>query len=180
MAQDQNKGAAKAAQDTISLEATPAPAPAPTPQIITFTPEMLMEFASNIGRSVADGIKATAPVRRKTIAEVPPSSVFNPEGKRNRGTKRTMFINGLNAMTLMDTLHDDEIEALDKIQPGRYLGGLLTVVEKYDGPNQSLYLWYANRTSKQQSDLNAHGLTFGDRIRKAVAEGPTSMSLSGR
>ena len=47
-------------------------------------------------------------------------------------------------------IHDEEIELLNRIKPGKYLQNVVTVFEKQKGDKVHLHIVYANKTPDQR------------------------------
>lgn len=106
-----------------------------------------------LANAITGAIEKTGPRRFVPYGQESRVTPFNPTGKRNRTLRRKMYQNG-NPLFVRH-LTDKEIELLDKIKPGVYLQGKVTVVETFDGVDTIVYIRYKNRTSDQRNELDA-------------------------
>lgn len=101
-----------------------------------------------LATELAGAIVAGQPKRKVSFAELKTDTPFNKSGKRTRKCARPTFINGLSTEQMMHTLHDEEYKLLDKLKPGRYINGRVTVEEIDLGPEQGkgIRVWYPARS----------------------------------
>lgn len=118
-----------------------------TPDATTLTADQLTQSFATAVRSVIDAVKPP----KVSIADFKPVTAFNPTGARRRRLKRTVYQNGARMNPAL--LTDKEIALLDKVKPGRYCEGLVTVHEVQRGGNTEVHLAYANKTLEDRMAL---------------------------
>lgn len=84
----------------------------------------------------------SAPVRRVPFAKFKTRSPFNPTGKRRKLSRRC-YQNGY-PMNIK-TLHSKEIELLERLQPGKYINGMVGISVQENGGNTDLHIAYKNK-----------------------------------
>ena len=120
--------------------------------------------------SLVQSIQAMTPTRKVLYSEFKSRSPFNPSGKRSRKLTRTYFQNGarLNVALLLD----EEIKLLGLLQPGHYIGKLVTVrvSEGSAGALDVVRIEYPNKTHDQRMVLASKVQSFVSLLQQVVAE----------
>lgn len=91
------------------------------------------------------------PVKRVPWAKFKTRSPFNPTGNKKRKLLRRIYQNGYPVN--IKKLFDEEIAMFNKVEPGRYMGGLVTIVQVQTGGNTDLHIVYANKSFDQRLAL---------------------------
>jgi hypothetical protein len=100
-------------------------------------------------RTLAD----SQPVKRVPWAKFKTRSPFNPTGNKKRKLTRRCYQNGF-PMNIKK-LHDEEIVMLNKVVPGRYMNGLVTLIQVQNGGNTDLHIVYENKSFDQRLALKS-------------------------
>jgi hypothetical protein len=122
--------------------------------------------AAALGESIAAAIQATQGPRKVSFAEhAANKKLKNPKHK----LQRPMFQNGW--LLDAEALSNQEIDLLNAVGPGRYIDGLVEVVEKDKGSNRELHINYASKTIDQRMQLASHGVnSFAALLKRIVTE----------
>lgn len=94
------------------------------------------------------------PVKRVPWAKFKTRSPFNPTGNKKRKLLRRIYQNGYPVN--IKKLFDEEIAMFNKIEPGRYMDGLVTIVQVQTGGNTDLHVVYANKSFDQRLALKSN------------------------
>lgn len=94
------------------------------------------------------------PVKRVPWAKFKTRSPFNPTGNKRRKLTRRIYQNGYPVM--IKKLFDEEIAMLNKLESGRYMEGLVTVVQVQTGGNTDLHIVYNNKSFDQRLALKSN------------------------
>lgn len=138
-----------------------------------------VDSLKDVANALVTAVTAIAPKQYVKFGQQDLKTPFNPTGKRNRKLKRTMFQNGnrLNERVLSD----QEIALLDQLVPGRYIEGLITVIEKDNGNNEkTVYIQYKNKTVDQRQNLQTYASTFTAQLQRMVDEARESLESAQR
>ncbi len=136
----------------------------------TPTPATTPDAATVLAQALTDALNANAPTKYIKYGKHDLANVFNPRGLKSRPLRRACYQNG---MLLQERqLHDSEIDLLNKLTPGVYFDGLVTVVEQADGTELMLRILYRNRTADQRQELASRGAyTFTHMLQVMVDAG---------
>lgn len=113
-------------------------------------------------------VNANAPEKRIRFGKHDVSSYLNPTGKRSRTLSRVTFQNGRPLNTRV--LHDREMALLEKLTPGKYVGGRVTIIEREEGLEKHLHIVYQNKTVDQRQDLQSEVPNFYALLQRVVEE----------
>lgn len=85
-----------------------------------------------LGQSIADAIRAGQPKQKKTYSEVVLKTKNNPTGSRSRKINQPTFVNGyeVNLSDPLCVFSDEELSLLNKVRPGRFVKGMVSVFER--------------------------------------------------
>jgi hypothetical protein len=139
--------------------------------------EQQRAFADQIAAGVSAGIvQATnkyGPVRQIPITQYRTKSKTNPlglhESQRPQLTRR-YFQNGFDVHA--DKLNDEQRRLLAKLQPGQYLGGLISISVRNPGNGESAIvdINYNNASVEQRIELKTLCRDFTEIVRACVSE----------
>lgn len=94
------------------------------------------------------------PVKRVPWSKFKTRSPFNPTGNKKRKLTRRIYQNGYPVN--IKKLFDEEIAMFNKIEPGRYMEGLVTIVKVQTGGNTDLHVVYNNKSFDQRLALKSN------------------------
>lgn len=124
---------------------------------------------SELAQAIKSAVEETAPVKQVHISRYVATTPFNPTGdKRRVKLTREVFQNGIRVQP--EFLHTEEIELLNKVKPGRYIGRRVEVIERGEGEEKNLEFRYRNQSIEQRLELKNHFRNFAEMLRLIVAE----------
>jgi hypothetical protein len=134
------------------------------------------EYTPNPEPTVNDAVAAIAAAFQQTLATVAPKKVtmaqlrpktpFNPEAKTGRKLVRATYQNGTKLNPTF--LTDREIALVNQLKPGKFVGGLVRVVERDHGPDKEIHILYENKTAEQRIALKDQARNFTDILTQCV------------
>lgn len=108
-------------------------------------------LAEAIARATTQAIQAAKPVEKKTILTYKGRNPWDPpEGTPKLKLKRKMFVHSLAVDP--DMVSNDEIAMLNKVRPGRYCDGFITVERRRD---KGINISWPIKTASQRMRLSA-------------------------
>jgi hypothetical protein len=115
----------------------------PTPATIQMTGESLANAIITATEQI-NGTRRQVPFGRHRVR-----TAFNKDGKR-REMHKVFYQNGFRAFE--NTLTDEEIDLIHTVKPGKFIDGLITIIEvQDDDENQpAVHMKYNCRTSDQR------------------------------
>lgn len=123
---------------------------------------------SQLADAIVSAVRETQPPRKITFAERKARSPFNPSGNKKRVLSRVMYQNGTRLM--VNRLHDEEISLLNQLKPGKFVNGLVTVVEKDKGAEQEIHIFYKSALPDDRMALKGEVKDFKEMLRRCVSE----------
>lgn len=111
------------------------------------------------------------PIKKVPWARFKTKSSFNATGKRRRILERRCYQNG--KRMFIPNLFDEEISLLNQVKPGKYIKGMVTIVEQQNGSNTDLHIIYANATETQRFANMQEWRSLTELLKRCVTEGPT-------
>lgn len=124
----------------------------------------MKDVVTALGKTVQALSDATP--RRMHYANYKPTSSFNPTGNKKRKLRRKMYQNGF--LLDINKLTDKEIALLDRLAPGSYIDGLVSVVEVTKGRDTKVNIIYDNSSGDKRSELKNHFRNFTELLRICV------------
>lgn len=104
---------------------------------------------SELAAALVQAINLAKPVEKKTFATRKSKTPWTPkDGSAKIGLKRAAFQHGMEIDP--DKLSNDEIALFNKLRPGRFLDGIVTVTRRRD---RGIDVSYPVRTSSQRLKL---------------------------
>ena len=104
---------------------------------------------SELAAALVQAINAAKPVEKKTFATRKPKTPWTPkDGSPKTKLKRNAFQHGMEIDE--DKLSNDEIALFNKLRPGRFLDGLVTVTRRRD---RGIDISYPVKTAAQRLKL---------------------------
>ena len=132
--------------------------------------------------ALVQAIQATKPIEKKTVATFKSRNAFQPKnGEPRAKLKRKSYQHGilLNKDGGKEVLTNEEIELFNKLRPGTFCDGDITVTRRRD---KGIDIDYKIRTASQRLKLiNKHGLrNFKEILTRCIeeAENPSSYKQS--
>lgn len=113
----------------------------------------IAKLAAAIGLAIGGAMKDIAPRKFIPFGQHDARTVFNPTGKRNRTLKYKSYQNGFPEKE--DTLYDEEIELLDKLEQGNYIDNLVTVLKTEDFDGGTININYKCKTPDQRMAIGS-------------------------
>jgi hypothetical protein len=116
-------------------------------------------------------IEETAPIKQVHISRYDAKTPFNPTGRKahQRPKLTCKFVqNGEPAHA--SKMFDAEIEAVNKLKPGRYINRKVEVIERFDGGEREIEIRYSNATPQQRMENKNYWGNLTDLVTKILAE----------
>ena len=116
--------------------------------------DMEQPVTRTVADAIIEGMKAIAPVKKKTMGSYDPKSPFHPDKKKASKLRedRVYLQNGARIEAVRT--YDAEIDLLNEIhKPGLYCNGLVEVAISKRGSKEVVELVYANATPDQTMEL---------------------------
>lgn len=139
----------------------------------TQTPEMAPAVAQapSASQELTSALRdVLGEVRQKkvTVAQYKARTPFNPNGERKKGRalRCVMYQNGTRLNPMM--LKPEEIVLLNQLKPGKFVSGLVRVVERDNGSDTELHILYDNKTREQQMALKDAARNLVDILTQCV------------
>lgn len=128
--------------------------------------------AEALVQALVQAITLTKPVEKKTAATFKSKSAFHPkDGSTRAKLKRKSYHHGvlINRDNGHEIISNEEIELFNKIRPGKYCGGYVTVTRRRD---KGIDIDYPIRTASQRLRLvNEFGIrSFKELLERIVHE----------
>ena len=143
---------------------------------VTGTPAPSVSAHQELANALITAIEATRPPAKKTTANRVRGGPWEPkDGTKKPKLKRKMFQHGIDLSE--STLSSEEINLLNKIKPGSYLGGFVRVIKRKD---RSLDVDYPVRTASQRLRLvNNWGIrSFSELLQRLIDEAAKPKSIN--
>lgn len=136
-------------------------------------PEVTQDAVSQLINALVSAIQLTKPVEKKTFATFKSRTAFTPKnGEPRAKLKRKSYHHGIlqNRDGGRELLSNEEIELFNKIRPGTYCDGHVTVTRRRD---RGVDVDYPVKTASQRLQLvNKYGIrNFKELLERIVAEG---------
>lgn len=132
------------------------------------TPTIALDSSADaLVKALVQAIQLTKPVEKKTAANRIPRSPWDPtDGSKKPKLKRKMYQHAI--MIDPDFISSEEIELLNKLKVGRYLGGWVRVYRRKD---QGIDIDYPVKTASQRMKLFSFGIkSFKELVERCIAE----------
>lgn len=136
--------------------------------------DAISRLATSVQRFV-DVQNEDRPIKKVPWSRYKPKSVFNPTGDKKRKLTRRCYQN--NHRLFIPNLYDEEISLLNQVEPGTYIDGLVTIVERQNGENLDLHILYRNATQAQRMENLTYWRNLGELLKRCLNEGPTDPAV---
>lgn len=118
---------------------------------------------AELGAAIAQGVEAAQPKKDVEFGEW----ISRPEN-REPDLARPVFQNG--SPIQIKGCSQDTIDHLNALQPGKYLGGAITVTVRGDEPNQQVHITYPCARLSERMKIYQLVTSFSDMVQKIHQE----------
>lgn len=140
--------------------------------VASVTPEAvktaLPDASAQLIAALVEAIKLTKPVEKKNAANYKTRTGYEPkDGSPKIKLKRKIFQHGMEVDP--DRLYNEDLELLNKLKPGKFMGGHVQVIRRRD---KGLDIQYPVKTAAQRLRLvNSFGIRdFRELIARCIEE----------
>lgn len=126
----------------------------------------MKDVVSALGKTVQALADATP--RKVHYANHKPTSAFNPTGNKKRKLGRKFYQNGF--LLDINKLTDEEIALLNKLPAGRFMDGLVSVLEVRKGQETAVNIVYDNSNQDKRFELKNYFRNFREMLKIILDE----------
>lgn len=121
--------------------------------------------------ALKEAIQETAPVVQEHISRYRGATPFNPSGaqEHERPQLRGTFLQNGSKMS-MPFLSDNEINLLNQLKPGRFIGRKVEVVERVENGEVTVEIRYSNGTNEQRLEMKNEVRNLAELLERCIAE----------